>query len=66
MADEGVIAAMQPLWFYYDPFFSAQEESNLGTERFEQEYHIRDMDVKAISDITVEYTISDGRIVYQK
>ena len=23
-------------------------------------------DVKAISDITVEYTISDGRIVYQK
>lgn len=162
MADEGVIAAMQPLWFYYDPFFSAQEESNLGKERFEQEYHIRDMidegviitgsndypvtadfaplhaieagatqqspyegedddpayirnpeqsatvyemlqmytvnaaygahmddivgtveegkkadfvilgdnpltcDVKAISDITVEYTISDGRIVYQK
>lgn len=162
MADEGVIAAMQPLWFYYDPFFSAQEESNLGKERFGQEYRIRDMidegiiitgsndypvtadfaplhaieagatqqspyegedddpayirnpeqsatvyemlqmytvnaaygahmddivgtveegkkadfvilgdnpltcDVKAISDITVEYTISDGRIVYQK
>lgn len=43
MADQGVIAAMQPLWFYYDPFFSAQEESNLGKERFEQEYHIRDM-----------------------
>ena len=43
MADYKVIAAMQPLWFYYDPFFSPLEEQMFGTERFEREYHIRDM-----------------------
>ena len=32
-----------PLWFYYDPFFSPLEEQMFGTERFEREYHIRDM-----------------------
>ena len=43
MADYKVIAAMQPMWFYYDPFFSPLEEQMFGTERFEREYHIRDM-----------------------
>ena len=43
MAEYGVIAAMQPMWFYYDPNFSSLEEQMLGTERFESEYHIRDM-----------------------
>lgn len=43
MAEYKVVAAMQPLWFYYDPFFSPLEEQMFGTERFESEYHIRDM-----------------------
>lgn len=43
MADYGVIAAMQPLWFYYDPFFSPLEEQMFGPERFASEYHIKDM-----------------------
>ena len=43
MADAGIIAAMQPLWFYYDPFFSPLEEQMFGAERFAAEYHIRDM-----------------------
>lgn len=43
MADHGIIAAMQPLWFYYDPFFSPLEEQMFGPERFASEYHIRDM-----------------------
>ena len=43
MADLGVIAAMQPMWFYYDPFFSPLEEQMFGAERFAAEYHIRDM-----------------------
>ena len=43
MADLEVIAAMQPMWFYYDPFFSPLEEQMFGEERFNQEYHIRDM-----------------------
>ena len=43
MADLGIIAAMQPLWFYYDPFFSPLEEQMFGAERFASEYHIRDM-----------------------
>ena len=43
MAEYKVIAAMQPLWFYYDPFFSPLEEQMFGTERFQREYHIRDM-----------------------
>ncbi len=43
MAELGVIAAMQPMWFYYDPMFSPLEEQNFGSERFGTEYHIRDM-----------------------
>ena len=43
MAKYTVIAAMQPLWFYYDPFFSPLEEQMFGKERFDREYHIRDM-----------------------
>ncbi len=43
MADLKVIAAMQPMWFYYDPFFSPLEEQMFGAERFASEYHIRDM-----------------------
>ena len=43
MADLKVIAAMQPMWFYYDPFFSPLEELMFGTERFNREYHIREM-----------------------
>ena len=43
MAEYKVIAAMQPLWFYYDPFFSPLEEQMFGMERFQREYHIRDM-----------------------
>ena len=44
MADMGIIANMQPLWFYYDPFFSPLEEQMFGTERFKTEYHIRTME----------------------
>lgn len=43
MSDLGVIAAMQPLWFYYDPYFSPLEEQMFGEERFNSEYHIKDM-----------------------
>jgi len=43
MGKLGVIGNMQPLWFYYDPFFSPLEEQMFGTERFKTEYHIRDM-----------------------
>lgn len=43
MADLKVIGTMQPLWWYYDPNFSPLEEMMFGTERFEREYHIRDM-----------------------
>lgn len=43
LANFNTIAAMQPLWFYYDPMFSPLEEQMFGTERFEREYHIKDM-----------------------
>lgn len=43
MVKLGGIAAMQPLWFYYDPFFSPLEEQMFGRERFDSEYHIKDM-----------------------
>lgn len=43
MADMDVIAAMQPMWFYYDPIFSPLEEQMFGSERFAEEYHIREM-----------------------
>jgi predicted amidohydrolase YtcJ len=44
MGELGIIGGMQPLWFYYDPFFSPLEEQMFGTERFKTEYHIRDME----------------------
>lgn len=43
MAENGIIAAMQPTWFYRDPWFSALEEQMLGTERFNRMYVIKDM-----------------------
>lgn len=43
MGDLGIIAAMQPTWFYRDPWFSALEEQMLGTERFNRMYVIKDM-----------------------
>jgi len=43
MAEYGIIAAMQPTWFYRDPWFSALEEQMLGEERFNRMYVIKDM-----------------------
>ncbi len=43
MADNGIIAAMQPTWFYRDPWFSQLEEQMLGAERFSRMYVIKDM-----------------------
>lgn len=43
MGQLGVIAAMQPVWFYKDPLFSALEKQMLGEERFKQMYAIKDM-----------------------
>lgn len=43
MGELKVIGAMQPLWWYYDPFFSPLEEQMFGAERFKSEYHIKDM-----------------------
>ncbi len=43
MADNGIIAAMQPTWFYRDPWFSQLEEQMLGIERFSRMYVIKDM-----------------------
>lgn len=43
MAEYGVIAAMQPTWFYRDPWFSALEEQMLGSDRFNRMYVIKDM-----------------------
>lgn len=43
MAENGIIAAMQPTWFYRDPWFSELEEQMLGTERFNRMYVIKDM-----------------------
>lgn len=43
MGEMDVIAAMQPMWFYYDPMFSPLEEQNFGSERFATEYLVRDM-----------------------
>lgn len=43
MAENGIIAAMQPTWFYRDPWFSALEEQMLGSERFSRMYVIKDM-----------------------
>ncbi|MBR0597313.1 amidohydrolase [Sinanaerobacter chloroacetimidivorans] len=43
MGEMGVIAAMQPIWFYKDPLFSEFDRQMLGEERFWQMYAIRDM-----------------------
>lgn len=43
MASLGIVAAMQPTWFYRDPWFSELEEQMLGTERFNRMYVIKDM-----------------------
>lgn len=43
MAKDGIIAAMQPTWFYRDPWFSQLEEQMLGSERFSRMYVIKDM-----------------------
>lgn len=42
-AENKIICCMQPMWFYYDPFFSPLEEQMFGAERFASEYHIRDL-----------------------
>lgn len=39
----GVIAAMQPVWFYNDPLFSGFDRQMLGEERFNRMYALRDM-----------------------
>ena len=43
VAATNTYAAMQPLWWYYDPIFSPLEEHTLGAERFATEYHIKDL-----------------------
>lgn len=43
MATNGIVAAMQPTWFYRDPWFSQLEEQMLGSERFARMYVIKDM-----------------------
>lgn len=43
MAANGIVAAMQPTWFYRDPWFSQLEEQMLGAERFGRMYVIKDM-----------------------
>ena len=39
----GIYAAVQPIWFYIDPQFSALEKAAIGEERFYREYRMRDM-----------------------
>ena len=43
MGQMGIYAAMQPIWWYYDPMFSPLELQMLGAERYETVYHIRDL-----------------------
>lgn len=43
MGEMGVYAAMQPIWWFYDPMFSPLELQMLGPERYETVYHIRDL-----------------------
>ncbi|MRS03448.1 amidohydrolase, partial [bacterium] len=53
-----VIGAMQPLWWYYDPFFSPLEEQMFGTERFDSEYHIKDMvDAGIVITGSIDYPV---------
>lgn len=59
MADLEVIGAVQPMWFYYDPFFSFMEETNFGPERFAKEYRIKDMlDAGVMMTGSVDYPIT--------
>ena len=59
MADLEVIGAVQPMWFYYDPFFSFMEETNFGPERFAKEYRIKDMlDAGVLMTGSVDYPIT--------
>lgn len=58
MAENGIIAAMQPVWFYRDPLFSQLEEQMLGTERFNQMYAIKDMlDAGIIMTGSADYSV---------
>ena len=59
MGELGVIAHMQPMWFYYDPFFSPLEEQMFGPERFDSEYHIKDMlDAGIIITGSLDYPVT--------
>lgn len=59
MADLEVIGAMQPMWFYYDPFFSYMEEANFGPERFAKEYRVKTMlDAGIVMTGSVDYPIT--------
>ncbi|MBQ6650664.1 MAG: amidohydrolase [Atopobiaceae bacterium] len=59
MADLEVIGAVQPMWFYYDPFFSFMEETNFGPERFAKEYRIKTMlDAGVMMTGSVDYPIT--------
>ena len=58
MGKLGVIGAMQPLWWYYDPNFSPLEEQMFGAERFKQEYHIKDMmDAGIVITGSIDYPV---------
>lgn len=58
MAELGIIASMQPIWFYRDPFFSQLEEQMLGTERFNRMYVIKDMvDAGIIMTGSADYSV---------
>lgn len=43
MGKMGVIAAMQPIWFYKNPTYWELELKMLGQERFERMYAVKDM-----------------------
>lgn len=59
VAKNNIIAAMQPMWFYYDPFFSPLEEQMLGKERFQSEYHIKDLiDAGIVITGSLDYPIT--------
>ncbi len=58
MQQLNIIAAMQPTWFYRDPFFSQLEEQMLGTERFNRMYQIKDMiDAGVIMTGSADYNV---------
>lgn len=59
MGDLNVIGAMQPMWFYYDPFFSPLEEKVFGKARFAKEYRIKDMlDAGIVMTGSIDYPIT--------